>query len=1391
MISIRNSVLQRLALALWFAGAGSAGAQPTTSNWPTGIGFPNVPRTAGALIAGPFAVADGRAAILAWHNGVLFSAPEAPASNPGSSIQARMWSLMDPANPTLIVAAPANAQGSLGTSAMPINAHGYFHLGQNMQSGVPGHFLVLGADWPPQSPWSFRAQSGVAGITRQASNHLGAGVRGSLQQPWHIEQTYWSYDAVSGNAAIYTNGPPGSPGSTLQASWDHLGLTGVIGHPFLLGNLLIYASDQSRTGVATYDISNPQQPLLLDVLKTGGPGGYWPELWGNDGELYIVFPYNDNGNGMRVVDATDPAALRFVADVPLPRPNGSSGAMYAQFQDEYAFIGDHKIDMRTRSSVRQFTTISNGVDMSQFALPLGNLLVTGGTGNPGQGIAIFAHQAAPDTRPPTVAFSIPRPGQTNYPLGAPISLLIHETLDTLSIVNGTSFTVRRVIGPGSFGPALPGRWVFAFNDVFTFQPNAPLEAGATYEVRVDGIRDAAGNAMVPYAYTFSTGGVVGGNRPPEVTGFTATPYPVAPGQAVSFTATANDPDGDTLQYRFDFGDGSPRTPWSATPSVERTYAESGHYRAVVQVRDPSGVIASRSRVVTVVPPLPTARPTASAPIACDAASRRVWTVNPDADTISVLNTDTLAKLGEYPTCDDPRALALAANGEVWVACRGDDRIRVHAAVDGATIGTIDTGWGSAPIGVALTPDGASAFVALAGRGEVRRYAVATRAQSGVVAPGPNPRGVAVSADGSRVLVSRFLSPAHHGEVWEINAATMALTQTLRIPKFGGDANRDTTAAGRGVANQLAAIAWSPRSGRAYVPATKPNSERGLLVHASQDLDQDNTVRNLLVELDPAAASPAQRFRRGIDIDNSDSASAVGFSPLGDYVLVTLQGMNELLVLDALALDASAGLGALVARLPTGAAPQGVCTDATTGRTFVHDFLGRSVTVLETAALYAAGALNVPRSTVSMVALEPLPEPILRGKRIFHDAGDRRMSAEGYLSCATCHLDGGDDGRNWDFTGRGEGLRNTTVLNGRGGMAHGRVHWSANFDEIQDFENDIRLFFGGSGLMSDADFNATSAPLGPPKAGRSSDLDALAAYVASLGHTSVPKSPFRTMGGGYTAAAVQGETIFAREGCANCHAPPRFTNSTLAMSTLTNVGTLRASSGNRLGQPLTGIDTPTVRGVWASAPYFHDGSAATLADVFRVTGGITLPAESGQVSGGANLINTFVDLNNDDVVRGRAYVSLEAAPHRLTFTNVDGGPGGIGAIELRASNSRSGAQTQMVGLRVNGVALPNAAFPAANNDPAWRSTNFSTLRIENVSLNAGLTNTIELSTDSWYLAIDEILVAHAGHLAQAEVHRRVSALPEGERSALLAFLRELDGSPPPSQLDAVFANGFEP
>ena len=35
----------------------------------------------------------------------------------------------------------------------------------------------------------------------------------------------------------------------------------------------------------------------------------------------------------------------------------------------------------------------------------------------------------------------------------------------------------------------------------------------------------------------------------------------------------------------------------------------------------------------------------------------------------------------------------------------------------------------------------------------------------------------------------------------------------------------------------------------------------------------------------------------------------------------------------------------------------------------------------------------------------------------------------------------------------------------------------------------------------------------------------------------------------------------------------------------------------MGAPLTGFDTPTLKGLWQSGPYLHDGRAATLLEIF--------------------------------------------------------------------------------------------------------------------------------------------------------------------------------------------------
>jgi hypothetical protein len=536
------------------------------------------------------------------------------------------------------------------------------------------------------------------------------------------------------------------------------------------------------------------------------------------------------------------------------------------------------------------------------------------------------------------------------------------------------------------------------------------------------------------------------------------------------------------------------------------------------------------------------------------------------------------------------------------------------------------------------------------------------------------------------------------------------------------------------------------------------------------------VRAIVAEIDLATNTEVFDARR--DVDNSDSPSSVTFSPLGDWAFVTLQGNDTVAVYDAL-VDAAAVDGAVpvVARFATDAAPQGAALDAAGGALFVHDFLARGVTRLDLAAFLAGTSGNVATSFVPTIAGEVLAPAVLAGKQIFYGASDaggpngtNRMSGEGYLSCATCHFDGGHDGRTWDFTGRGEGLRNTTDLRGRRGMGHGRVHWSANFDEIQDFENDIRNAFGGVGFLTDAQFALSEAPLGPGKAGRSADLDALAAYVASLGAASLPRSPHRAPNGAKTAAAVRGAAVFANEGCASCHQGVVLTDSTLDAPTLHDVGTLSTSSGQRLGGPLPGIDTPTLLGVAHSAPYLHDGSAATLDDVFVRTGATILQAEDATLVGDAEAHGP----DYGGTYRGGRVVRCSDAGDRIRFANVDGGIGGPARLTLRASALYA---TQSATVWVNGVAT-DVSVAATANAPGWFPTAFRSVSLD-TTLAAGATNTIEIGIAHDRIAIDDVAIVNASDAASIAPHGRVETLAAGDRADLLAFLRELDGSDDPT------------
>ena len=502
--------------------------------------------------------------------------------------------------------------------------------------------------------------------------------------------------------------------------------------------------------------------------------------------------------------------------------------------------------------------------------------------------------------------------------------------------------------------------------------------------------------------------------------------------------------------------------------------------------------------------------------------------------------------------------------------------------------------------------GSQAFVALESMGLLLRLAPTTGVETGRVAVGPNPRHLSVNADGTRVFVSRFITPpvpgeataapntsGRGGEVVVVDSSSLAIAKTVVLQHSEAT---DTSGGGRGIPNYLGPAVVAPDGRSAWVPSKQDNIKRGTL-RDDRHLTFETTLRAISSRID--LASLAEDYPARMDHDNSGVAATALFNPTSDYLFVALEASREVAVIDPYSHHE-------LMRFAVGRAPQGLALSSDGSTLYVQNFMDRTVGVYDIETLVQTGDTRVRLiKTYSSVAVEDLPAQVLLGKQLFYDARDPRLARDRYISCAACHNDGGHDGRVWDLTGFGEGLRNTISLRGHAGTAHGRLHWSSNFDEVQDFEQQIRGLAAGTGLMSDSDFNAGtwSQPLGDPKAGRSADLDALAAYVASL-NTFAP-SPHRNADGTLTADAVAGETVFQFKGCAQCHSGSNLTDSVTSSDTLHDIGTLKPSSGRRLSDTLTGIDTPTLRGVWASAPYLHDGSAATLSDAVSAHEGITV------------------------------------------------------------------------------------------------------------------------------------------------------------------------------------------
>jgi hypothetical protein len=456
---------------------------------------PNTTQKAGEFLAGPLAMMSGRAAVVAYHKNCIFMVPESAGMlRPGSDFQSKYFDISNLRSP--------KEHNIKITANSTIAAHGYLYIGDAVifrnenrivvNNNVPS---VLGANWNTGPVWA----STALGTWPVVSN---------------LNWVQYGTRSGSNKAEVYKRGK--LVGSTQ---------TRIGGIHIVMGNRLYVTADQSfgGRGIEIYDLtpsfnSFGTAPRLIASLNSK-VGGYIPVLYGDGDRLAVVTAQGfvaptdgDTNPRIQIIEVADEKNIRISKEFRIDKGvHKNSEPRYIQFQDNLMFTERFQIDMNTFALNAILQPEEENVSVSEFALPVGNLIISGGQENSfagqRQGTSIWARQADPDNKGPKVGYHIPRPNATNYPVAAPISILIHETLRSETIQLGSSLRVRSVESNGSLGGDIASDFAFSYDDILTITPMNNLANNTTYQVDVvgGGIKDAVGNGIIGYSFRFSTG----------------------------------------------------------------------------------------------------------------------------------------------------------------------------------------------------------------------------------------------------------------------------------------------------------------------------------------------------------------------------------------------------------------------------------------------------------------------------------------------------------------------------------------------------------------------------------------------------------------------------------------------------------------------------------------------------------------------------------------------------------------------------------------------------------------------------------------------------------------------------------------------------------------------
>lgn len=622
----------------------------------------------------------------------------------------------------------------------------------------------------------------------------------------------------------------------------------------------------------------------------------------------------------------------------------------------------------------------------------------------------------------------------------------------------------------------------------------------------------------------------------------------------------------------------------------------------------------------------------------------VWVANLLSDSVSIVDVAQGRVIATLRVVDEPSDIVFAA-GKAFVSAATTDQIHVFDAVTRAPLGTVAI-FGKDPRALAVSPDG------------TRVYAVVQRSGNGttilpfgVQAP-PPPTNPALPAAPAQGIIVRANDPAWasqipytlpDNDVAQINTATLAVTRYFP-----------------GVGTTNTAIAVHPTSGDLWVT----NIEARNLVRFEPNLrghSIDSRVTKITTGATPVI-TPID-LNPGLNYSQLPNTAALG-TALAEPFGVAIDATAGLVYVAAHGTDRVGVLnlaGAVQARIEIGVTPgstvntrqkrgpRALALHPSQPRLYVLNRLTDTLSVVDTGT--RAVLSERPIATV-----DPMPVATREGRKFLYDA---KLSGNGTMSCASCHIDGDMDGIAWDL-GDPSGVMEAapvqplpfsigilpfhpmkgpmTTQTLRGMQGTGFLHWRGDRGNFQAFNGTFDKLMGGA-LLSSADMNSYAqfamAIRHPPNPNQLLDRSRRTAPASNNEQA------------GFTAynQNIAGSILPQGTSCNSCHTLPSGTNGLIV-------------NGNVLQEPQQ-MKVPQLRNMYRKVGFnrtagqqksgfgfIHDGSLDTLNSF------LALP-----------VFNSWPSATKDDIVTFMHALDTGTAPlvgYQFVLSQANAGSPALGA-----------------------------------------------------------------------------------------------------------------------------------